>query len=214
MSLKKYSFTFAGNTINLNSGTADNAGTGFTKINLLLTESIHNLIEQIHESSKDDPVNDGKNQTSAAESSADTAGSSPEESQDQSPGCIEARILYYINKMRTQKGLQVLNSNQALINVACSRSLDMVNKNYFSHYTPEGKSVTDILRENGMIYAFAGENLFECAPPSAGTPETIINTWLNGSIHRANIFNPNYSRVGIGAVDKGNRRVAAIVFSN
>ena len=90
----------------------------------------------------------------------------------------------------------------------------MIDRSYFSHNTPEGKSIFDILVESGVMYAYAGENLYNCTPPSIGAPEAIISTWLGSENHRANILNPGYSQVGIKIVDGGNRRVATAIFLN
>jgi uncharacterized protein YkwD len=194
--------------LNLKSDNDDNE-ISITKINLLLIEALNDLCKQINENQKELSENDGNTQESEAES---TANSTTEENQNLN--YMETQLLLYINNIRAQNGLQILNPNQVITNIAYSRSRDMIDRGYFSHSTPEGKSIFNILIENGVMYACAGENLYECSLPSMSSPEIIINTWLNSGSHRANIFNPNYSQVGIKVADGGNRRVVTAIFLN
>jgi len=175
---------------------------------------LNNLCKQINENQKESSENDGETQESEAEFTADSTNSPTEESLNQDLNYMETQLLLYINNIRVQNGLQILNPNQVLTNIAYSRSKDMIDRGYFSHSTPEGKRIFSILVENGVMYACAGENLYGCSPPSMGPPEIIINTWLESGSHRANILNPNYSQVGIKAADGGNKRVVTAIFLN
>lgn len=127
---------------------------------------------------------------------------------------VESQIIHLINSIRSSRGLQLLNPNPVLNSIARSRSQDMINRNYFSHYTPEGKNIFNIFVENGIMYAVAGENLSQASPPSWGSPETVVNIWMSNSPHRANLLNPHYGQLGIGVVDSGGRRVVTLVFIN
>ena len=119
-----------------------------------------------------------------------------------------------INHIRSSQGLQTLIPSNILNNIARSRSQDMLNRGYFSHYTPEGKNIGIILQENGVMYACCAENLGQASPPSWGSPETIINLWMGSSSHRANLLNPHFGQLGIGVVDSGGRRVVTLVLIN
>ena len=90
----------------------------------------------------------------------------------------------------------------------------MINRNYFSHYSPEGKHITDILRENGVMYADFGEILFQASPPSWGPPGVILNTWLGSNIHRDIIFSPQFTQIGISIIDSGSKRLVIAIFLN
>lgn len=127
---------------------------------------------------------------------------------------LEVQIFNMLNHIRAQKGLLALNLNPVVSNIARLRSTDMVNRNYFSHYSPEGKHITDILRENGIMYANSGEILFRASPPSYGPIEVIINTWLASNIHRDIIFSPQFTQVGISIIDGGNKRLVIAIFLN
>jgi uncharacterized protein YkwD len=127
---------------------------------------------------------------------------------------LEAAVLYLINTIRVSNGLGALQANQVLINIAKSRSNDMIANSYFSHYTPNGQNIFNILRENGVAYLNAGENLGNSSPPSHGTPEAFANAWMASPSHKANILRSVYKKIGIGVVDGGGRRVVTTVFTN
>ncbi|MBE3114045.1 MAG: hypothetical protein IMZ59_00830 [Actinobacteria bacterium] len=71
-----------------------------------------------------------------------------------------------------------------------------------------------MFRENRVSYVNAGENLGQSSPASSGTPEAFANAWMACPTHKANILRSVYSKIGIGVVDGGGRRVVAIVFIN
>lgn len=127
---------------------------------------------------------------------------------------FEAAVLYLINTIRVSNGLGALEPNQMLTDIARSRCNDMIVNSYFSHYTPDGRNIFNILRENGVSYVNAGENLGQSSPASSGTPEAFANAWMASPTHKANILRSVYSKIGIGVVDGGDRRVVAIVFMN
>ncbi len=127
---------------------------------------------------------------------------------------VESQMIHLINSIRSSHGLQLLNPNPVLNSIARSRSQDMINRNYFSHYTPEGKNIFNIFLENGIIYADAGENLSQASPPSWGSPESVVNIWMSSNPHRANLLNPHFGQLGLGVVDSGSRRVVTLVFIN
>jgi len=127
---------------------------------------------------------------------------------------VESQILSLINTVRVQNGLNPLVPNQMLTDIARTRSMDMQNRNYFSHYTPEGKNIFNILKESGVIYVNAGENLGQASPISWGTPEAFMNAWMNSPTHKANILRSAYGKIGIGVIDSGNRRVVTTIFMN
>ncbi len=121
-------------------------------------------------------------------------------------------LLNLVNSSRNQDGLSPLNLNSSLNDIASIRSQDMIDRNYFSHTTPEGKNIFNILQEHGIAYAIAGENIQYSYPPSNASSAQYFNTWMSSSVHRANILNPNYSQIGIGASFNNDRFVAIIVF--
>jgi len=127
---------------------------------------------------------------------------------------VESQMIHLINSIRSSHGLQLLNPNPILNSIARSRSQDMLSRSYFSHYTPEGKNIFNILVENGIMYACGAENLSQASPPSWGSPEAVVNNWMSSSAHRANMLNPHFGQLGLGVVDSGNRRIITLIFIN
>ncbi len=110
----------------------------------------------------------------------------------------EARMLALVNQARAQSGLAPLAGDHELVRLARLKARDMIERGYFGHQSPTYGSPFDMLRSAGISYRYAGENL-------AGAPdvETAHNNLMASPGHRANILNPNYTRVGIGVVEGG-----------
>ena len=158
---------------------------------------------------KDDQANQDNTDSSSADNS-----STQEVATAQGLSYVESQMIHLINSIRSSRGLQLLNPNPVLNSIARSRSQDMLSRNYFSHYTPEGKNIFNILVENGIMYACGAENLSQASPTSWGSPETIVNSWMSSSGHRANMLNPHFGQLGLGVIDSGNRRVITLIFIN
>lgn len=125
---------------------------------------------------------------------------------------IESQLLAIINNIRANEGLDPFNKNTALDIIAEARSNDMISRNYFSHNTPEGKNIFHILQENNVMYAEAGENIQYSSPPDLGTPQVIVDSWMQSNTHRQNLLSGSFSQIGIGIVDGNNKRIAVLVF--
>jgi uncharacterized protein YkwD len=110
----------------------------------------------------------------------------------------ENQMLDLINQARKANGLSVITMDDHLREVARAHSKDMFQRGYFSHYTPEGLSPFDRLRNAGIIYVYAGENL--ALAPDVNKAEQGL---MDSEGHRENILNSNFNKVGIGVVDAG-----------
>src|SRR5712691_9565431 len=75
------------------------------------------------------------------------------------PSALGDDMIVEVNQVRARAGLFPLAEIDALSTVAAERSLDMVSRNYFSHTTPDGRTVFNMLHERGIGYNIAGENL-------------------------------------------------------
>lgn len=111
----------------------------------------------------------------------------------------EKQVAALVNKERAKYGLAPLTLNTKLSNVARVKSQDMHDKHYFSHTSPTYGSPFDMMRSFGISYRAAGENI----AMGYGTPEAVMNAWMNSSGHRANILNANYTQIGVGYVADG-----------
>src|SRR5450830_1081250 len=126
----------------------------------------------------------------------------------------ENQVAAMINNVREQNGLNALAFDGSLNAVAETRSQDLISRNYFSHYTPEGTNVFDVMRAREVSFRYAGENLAQSAPASAGTPEGFMNAWMNSPTHMANILRAQYTKIGVSMVEIDSKRVVTTVFTN
>ncbi len=110
----------------------------------------------------------------------------------------EAEMLQMINNERRKHGLQPLQADLEMRQVARAHSQDMFVNGYFAHDDLQGKDPFDRMRSANVHFTTAGENL-----ALAQTVEIAHVNLMNSPGHRANILNPSFGRVGIGILDGG-----------
>ena len=126
----------------------------------------------------------------------------------------ENAVAALINSYRLSNGLNQVAYEPTLTYIAKLRSADLMDRNYFSHYTPEGTNVFNLFRANGITFKIGGENLGQAMPAGIGSPEAFLNAWQNSSSHNANMLRAGYNYIGVGMVDNGDRIVVTTVFTN
>ncbi|MBR1444892.1 MAG: hypothetical protein IJ583_15325 [Firmicutes bacterium] len=109
------------------------------------------------------------------------------------------QVLDLVNNERAKNGLSPLTLDNALSAVAQAKSEDMKNKNYFSHTSPTYGSPFDMMKQFGISYTYAGENIAK----GQKTPEQVVTAWMNSEGHRANILNKNFTKMGLGYTASG-----------
>ncbi len=107
---------------------------------------------------------------------------------------IEMKVVELVNKVRAQNGLQLLTNNWELERVARYKSVDMMQKKYFSHTSPTYGSPFTMMQNFGIRFSAAGENI----AMGQRTPEEVMNAWMNSPGHRSNILSPSYTQIGVG----------------
>ncbi|HSW96294.1 MAG TPA: CvpA family protein [Candidatus Saccharimonadales bacterium] len=108
----------------------------------------------------------------------------------------ENQMLQLMNKEREKAGRKPLVMNTLLQKVARAHAGDMLERGYFSHYTPEGLSPFDRMNQAGVVYTYGGENL--AFSPNV---QLAMQGLMNSPGHRENILSPNYHKVGVGVLD-------------
>jgi len=101
-------------------------------------------------------------------------------------------VLRLVNEERKKEGLPLLVLDRDLCNVAQLRSDETVES--FSHTRPNDTPWHTALKEAGITYRFAGENI----AAGQSTPEKVVNSWMNSEGHRKNIMSEDYKKIGIG----------------
>lgn len=105
----------------------------------------------------------------------------------------EQEMIRLVNAERSKRGLDPLKADLELSNVARDKSQDMIDNNYFSHYSPTYGSPFEMLKNFGIKYIYAGENIAGNA-----TVEDAHTSLMNSEGHKKNILNPNFTHIGIG----------------
>lgn len=101
-----------------------------------------------------------------------------------------------VNADRVRHGLHPLDWNSEVAEVALAHSQDMQEQNYFSHESPEGLSPFDRMREAGLTYVRAGENIAH----GQASPILAEQGLMNSEGHRNNILSPDFEELGVGVV--------------
>ncbi|WP_425348967.1 SafA/ExsA family spore coat assembly protein [Halalkalibacter urbisdiaboli] len=115
---------------------------------------------------------------------------------------LEQQVVTLTNQERAKNGLSPLRANWELARVARFKSADMRDKNYFSHTSPTYGSPFDMMRNFGVNYRNAAENI----AMGQQTPEQVIRDWMNSEGHRRNILSQDITEIGVGYAQGGNGR--------
>ena len=116
---------------------------------------------------------------------------------------VEAEVLRLTNQKRQAAGVKPLVMDWELQRTARTKAEDMRDKNYFSHQSPTYGSPFDMMKQFGINYSTAGENI------AAGqqTPAEVVDSWYRSTGHRENMLNPNFTHLGVGYAKGGSQRV-------
>jgi len=107
---------------------------------------------------------------------------------------FEEQVVNLVNMEREQRGINPLIANPELTRVARYKSQDMESNNYFSHQSPNYGSPFDMLRNFGISFLAAGENIAK----GQTSAQSVMDAWMNSTGHRENILNPNFTEIGVG----------------
>lgn len=139
----------------------------------------------------------GSSNSSKPSSSAPSSGNSSAPSTGTGSGTyadFQNQVLQLVNQERTSRGLKALTMDSALNNTATLKSQDMAKLGYFDHTSPTYGSPFDMMKQFGISFRTAGENI----AMGQTSPQQVMDGWMNSSGHRANILNSSYTKIGIG----------------
>ena len=136
---------------------------------------------------------------------------------------IELAVHERVNQVRQQRGLQPLNHDQRLQNIADGHSEDMAERGYYSHTAPDGSDFSDRYEAanydcrisiNSSWHTSGSENIaytFADTDVRTASGETvdhdgnetkigygIVRQWMNSQGHRENILRGYWQNEGIG----------------
>lgn len=158
---------------------------------------------KIYQTYKEDITEEEKSPTSINDSSPTTKQlqtKQPDDKTDIQPtntvtklSYEQNRMLQLINEERTKAGINPLIFDDELTKVASVKAQDMVDNNYFEHNSPTYGSPFDMMKNFGIQYYAAGENL-----AGYNNVEKAHIGLMNSDGHRKNILNSNFTHIGIG----------------
>ncbi len=117
-------------------------------------------------------------------------------------------VLRLVNAERAKAGLPVYTTTRPLASAANKRAQEIITS--FSHTRPNGSSFFTVLREYGIPFRTAGENIAY----GQKTPQEVVASWMKSPGHRRNILNPNFKKIGIGVAQKNGRYEWTQLFTN
>jgi uncharacterized protein YkwD len=136
---------------------------------------------------------------------------------------LELEIHYLINDERQKNGVSLLQYDDKLADIARAHSQDMANRNYFSHYNPEGQGPTERAKAagypcyknygsyytDGIAENIFQNNLYDTVTYYNGIAvydwnsqseiaSSTVSGWMDSAGHRQNILTSTYDKEGIG----------------
>ena len=107
---------------------------------------------------------------------------------------FQNEVVRLVNVERSKNGLAALTADSLLMKTAAVKSQDMAKNNYFSHTSPTYGSPFDLMKQYGVSYRAAGENI----AMGQTSPAQVMDGWMNSAGHRANILNSSFTKIGVG----------------
>lgn len=126
------------------------------------------------------------------EQKPDVSGDGSSDKEESEALSFAEQVVELVNAERAKVNLPALTMTTKLNEAALVRAKETVQS--FSHTRPNGSSFSTVLKENGISFQGAGENIAW----GQRTPEQVVNAWMNSEGHRANILNQGYTSIGVG----------------
>lgn len=86
--------------------------------------------------------------------------------------------------------------NAKLTDAASGHSADMAAKNYFSHTSADGRSLSDRVNATGYLWSGLGENI----AAGYGGLDAVMDGWVASDGHCANLMSANLTEIGLACV--------------
>ena len=124
-------------------------------------------------------------------------GASGAKGADNAPRSVADRLLAEINVVRERHGLGILRADRKLAIAAMDHAVDMAERDFFDHRTPDGAGLVARIARVGYTYSHVAENIAAGHERAA----SVVETWLLSDGHRRNLLNAEDVDAGIGYVD-------------
>ncbi|GAA4891460.1 sigma-70 family RNA polymerase sigma factor [Streptomyces coeruleoprunus] len=124
---------------------------------------------------------------------------SPSASPDRPPAAepsVEQRVTDLVNARRAEAGCGPLRVDPRLTAAARAHARDMVTRRYFAHADPEGRHADARMADAGYEVGAWAENLHH----GPREPRSVVDDWMDGSVHEENMLGCQYRDTGVAAV--------------
>ncbi|WP_373230762.1 CAP domain-containing protein [Cohnella sp.] len=113
---------------------------------------------------------------------------------DTAASTFATQVVTLVNQERAKAGLSALKTtNATLKKMALDKAKDIYHKGYFAHNSPTYGSPFDMMKQYGISFRYAGENIAK----GQRTPQEVMTAWMNSPGHRANILSANFTTIGV-----------------
>jgi len=102
-------------------------------------------------------------------------------------------VIIKTNQVRAQYGLRPLREDRRLDVSATRKACDLRDRNYWSHYAPDGTTPWSFFIKAGYYYTSAGENLARNFSDTV-----VVNAWMASPTHKDIMLRPEYRDMGVG----------------
>nr|WP_278003309.1 CAP domain-containing protein [Nodosilinea sp. TSF1-S3] len=126
-----------------------------------------------------------------------------EGAQSAAAAAMEALVYEQINEIRQQEGLNPLQPNGPLAEVARRYSQRMAEEDFFDHVSPTGDMPAQRVSGANIAYSMVGENLFTSTNAPDPAP-LAVQSWMDSPGHRENIVRSGFTETGVGVWQRGN----------
>ncbi len=134
---------------------------------------------------------------------------------------LVAYALNQVNAARASYGLNALVIDPAISAVSAAHAWDMMNNNYFSHTSLDGRTYQDRLRNAGISFGYSGENI--CSYGGQSDPYAVLD-WCHSTFmaepypgyanHKGNILGAHFRRMGVGVAQVGSKVIVVWDFTD
>lgn len=109
----------------------------------------------------------------------------------------ERRVVQHVNRFRRENGLPPLEVNAFLSRAAMAHARDMLARDFFSHYNPDGLGPGDRATAAGYQWSRILENLAS----GQESARSAVTAWIRSTDgHREAMLDPSVSEVGVGYI--------------
>ncbi|WP_085524539.1 CAP domain-containing protein [Tuberibacillus sp. Marseille-P3662] len=107
---------------------------------------------------------------------------------------FQKKVIKLTNQERTKRGLSKIKADPQVSKVAQKKAKDMSQNHYFSHTSPQYGSPFQMMKDAGIDYQAAAENIAK----GQDAPKVVMEGWMNSAGHRKNILKKGITHIGVG----------------